>query len=145
MFINYFGNSSILSISQKKAMIERIYWIESPQRNVKRVSRKKILVNRKDLLNERDHFFLCLCLHQACFVSNVLEKMVDLTTLNILRTARAILMIFCMEYSMVILNYLGVQCICLIQQILACEKVKGNNIQSHKSSAFNHFSLPRYS
>ena len=34
-------------------------------------------------------------LHQACFVSNVLGKVVDLTTLNILRTARAMLMRFC--------------------------------------------------
>ena len=34
-------------------------------------------------------------LHQACFVSYVLERVVDLTTLNIMRITRAMLMKFC--------------------------------------------------
>ena len=41
MLINYFDNSSMLSIYQKnfkKAMMERIYWVVRFQTNVKKVS-----------------------------------------------------------------------------------------------------------
>ena len=59
-------------------------------------------------------------LHQACFVSNAMGKVVDLTTLNIFRNTRAM-------------------------WILACDKVEGSNIESQKTSTFKYFSLPRYS
>ena len=44
------------------------------------------MVNHKNLFNKHDHFFLWPYLHEACSVSNVLEKVVDLTNLNILKT-----------------------------------------------------------
>ena len=40
-------------------------------------------------------FFLLPHLHQACFVSNLIGKVVSLTISNILRTIRAMLMNFC--------------------------------------------------
>ena len=53
------------------------------------------MVNRKNLLDEHEHFFLGHYLRYACFVSNVLEKVVGLTNLNIWRTTEAMLMKFC--------------------------------------------------
>ena len=54
------------------------------------------MVNCKNLFDKNDHFFLRPYLHQARFVSNVLEKVVDLTILSILGTARAMLINFCL-------------------------------------------------
>ena len=48
----------------------------------------------RKILEGHDHFFFWLYLHQACFVSNFMGKVVGLTTLNILRTTRAMLMNF---------------------------------------------------
>ena len=103
--INYFGHSSMLNIYQKnfkKAMIQRIYWVVSSQANVKRAS--EVMVNRKNLFNKHDHFFLWPYLHHP-FVSNVQEKVVDL---YILITARAILMNFCLvntSRSQILIRY----------------------------------------
>ena len=88
--INYFGHSSMLNIYQKnfkKAMIQRIYWVVSSQANVKRVS--EVMVNRKNLFNKHDHFFLWPYLHQPL-------------------TARAILMNFCLvntSRSQILIRY----------------------------------------
>ena len=46
-------------------------------------------------MDEHDHFFPWPYFHEACFVSNVQEKVVDLTTLNIMRTTRVMSMKFC--------------------------------------------------
>ena len=68
-----------------------------------------------NLSDEHDHFFFWPYLHWACFVSNILEKRVDLTTLNIMRITRAMLMIFSV--------------FCLIQQTFPREKVNGNTMK----------------
>ena len=69
MLINYFVNSWMLSIYIKKIkndVKERIYWVVSFQKNVKRNSgeilghEKSWKVNRKNLLDEHGHFFLWL-------------------------------------------------------------------------------------
>ena len=53
------------------------------------------MVKRKKLLDEHEHFFLGSYLCYACFVSNVLKKVVGLTNLNIWGTAEAMLIKFC--------------------------------------------------
>ena len=102
MIINYFGNSSMLSIQQKKFSDKCKKGF--PQ-NFRR-SWKVLEVNHKVLLDDNGHVFLWLHLHQACFVSNFMEKVVGLTNLNILRTTRAIFM-----------NLF------IVKQTFACEKV----------------------
>ena len=52
------------------------------------------MVSYNNLLDEHDHCFLWLHLHQAYFVSNFMGKMDRLTALNILRTTRAMSMNF---------------------------------------------------
>ena len=69
------------------------------------------MVNCKNLFDKNDHFFLRPYLHQARFVSNVLEKAVDLTILSILGTARAMLINFCLVNTYLGDSYLGVQSI----------------------------------
>ena len=71
--------------------------------------------------------------------------MVDLTTLNISRTTRAMLMNFCIVNtpSCQILIWVC-KVFCLFQQTFACAKVKGNIIKRQKTSALKHFSFPRY-
>ena len=77
-------------------MIGRIFWKVSSQTNAKSVSHEILEVHGQPqkFINEHNHFFLWPYQHQACQVSNILGK--DLTTLNILRTARAIFMKLCM-------------------------------------------------
>ena len=93
MLINYFDNSSMLTTYPKKlrkAMIERIYWVVSFQKNVKRVSYKILegnskfwKLNRIDLFDEHDHSYFWPHLHQTCFASNFMGKVVDWTISNI--------------------------------------------------------------
>ena len=60
----------------------------------------------------------------AYFVSNFLENVADLTTLNILRTTRAMLMRFCTPNTPRCQILIWVcKLFCLFQQFLACEKV----------------------
>ena len=59
-------------------------------------------------------------------MSNFLEKVADLTTVNIMRTTRAMFMNFC------------------IVNTPRCQ-VKGNIMKRQKTSALKHFSLPKYS
>ena len=77
-------------------------------------------------------------------MSNVLEKVVDLTTSNIMRATRAKLMNCCIvntpKCQILIWMY---KVFCLFQQTFSCEK--GNIMKTQKTSAFKHFSLPRYS
>ena len=94
----------MLSIYIKKIkndIKERIYWVVSFQKNVKRNSgeilghEKSWKVNRKNLLDEHGHFFLWLQLYQVFFVSNLMGKVFNGTILNILKITRAMLMNFC--------------------------------------------------
>ena len=58
---------------------------------------------------------------------NVLRKEVDLTTLNVLRTTRAMLMNFCIintQRGQILI--FGSKVFYLFQQIFSCGKVKGN-------------------
>ena len=91
---------------------------------------KKVMVNCKNLLDKLDHFFLWPYLHQECFVSNNLEKVVDLNTLNILITTRAMLMNVCLINTLMCQILIWVcKVLCFFQQIFTCEKVKGNIIK----------------
>ena len=85
------------------------------------------MVNRKSLFDKHDHFFLLLYLYQACFVKNILQKVVDLTTLNILRTQDFYNFCFINTLRCQILIWLC-KVFCLFQQIFPCEKVKSNII-----------------
>ena len=98
------------------------------------------MVNHKKLSDEHDHFFLLTLFTSGFFVSNVLRKVVDLTTLNILRTTRAMLMNFC------IINTQRGQILIfrLFRPIFTCGKVKGNTTKRLKTSAFKYFLLPRH-
>ena len=101
---NYFGNSSMLRRYQKKLKSHDRKDLLSSKfsnkckkgfpRNFRR-SWIILKVNHKNLLDEHDHFFLSLHLHQVYFVSNIMWKLVGLTTLNILRTTRAMSMNCC--------------------------------------------------
>ena len=98
------------------------------------------MVNHKKISDEHDHFFLLTLFTLGFFVSNVLRKVVDLTTLNILRTTRAMLMNFC------IINTQRGQILIfrLFRPIFTCGKVKGNTTKRQKTSAFKYFLLPRH-
>ena len=140
ILINYFGNSSVLNcLKIKKSHNWKIYWVVSSQANVKRVS-------REFWEGKHHYFFLWPYLHPICYVSNVLEKVIDLTTLNILRTTRAMLLNFCFVNTpkCQILTWVC-KVLCLFKQIFASEKVKGNFIKRQKISALKRFSLSRYS
>ena len=50
------------------------------------------MVNRKNVLDEHDHFILLCYSRQPCLVPNALEKVVRLTNFNILITTKAMLM-----------------------------------------------------
>ena len=107
---------------------------------------RKVVVNHKSLIDKRDYFFLWYYLHQACFVSNVLEKVVDLTNLNIFRTTRAMLMNFCLVDTLPCQVFIWVcKVLCLFQQIFNYKKVRGNIVKRQKNSASKHFLLTRYS
>ena len=72
--------------------------------------------------------------------------MAELTTLNILRNARAMLMNFCLVNtpSCQVLNWVC-KVLHLFQQTFTYEKVKGNITKRQKILALKHFSLSRYS
>ena len=141
----------MLSIYQEcfsKAIIRRIYRLVSSQTNTKRVF-VEILEghgqSQKFIGWARPCFLLTLNT-SGFFVSNALGKVVDLTTLNILRTARAMLMNFCIVNTprgQILIC--GCKVFCLFQQIFACGKVKGNTTKWQKTSAFKHFLFPKYS
>ena len=79
-------------------------------------------------------------------MSNVLEEVVDLTTLNIMRSTRAMLMKFCIVSTPRCQVLIWVcKVFYLFRQNFACEKVKGNIMKRQKTSGLKHFSLPRYS
>ena len=127
MLINCFANSAMLVMHQKlfkTAIIKRIYWLVSFQTNVKDFPRN---IRRSWSTDKHDHFFLLLYLYQACFVKNILEKVVDLTTLNILRTQDFCNFCFINTLRCQILIWLC-KVFCLFQQIFPCEKVKSNII-----------------
>ena len=107
---------------------------------------KKDMVKHKSLLDKHDHFFLWHYLHQAWFVSNVPEKMVDLTALNILKTTRAVLINFCLvDTTRCQILFWVYKLLCLFQQIFTYGKVKDNIIKRQKISALKCVSLPRSS
>ena len=147
-------------------MIERIYWVISSQRKCRKCflrNLRRLWATAKICWMNTLHkkwsfplktsffvlwhgdFFLWTHLHQACFVSNVLEKVVDLTTLNILRTTRVMLMNFCLINTprCQILIWLC-KVLCLFQQLFTCEKAKGYVIKRQKIPALKLFLLPRY-
>ena len=77
------------------------------------------------------------------FLSNSPRKVVDLTTLNILKT---MLMSFCItDTPRGQIRICGCKVFRLFQQIFACGKVNGNTTKRQKTSAFKNFLLPRYS
>ena len=76
-------------------------------------------------------------------MSNVLEKVVDLTTLNIMRTTRAMLMNFALLIPQDVRFLFGCAKYCACFSKLFYEKVKGNIIKRQETSAFKPFSLPK--
>ena len=125
----------MLSIYQKcfkKAMIERIYRVKFFDKckmgfrgNFRRSwSTKKIY--RMNTITFFFFFFFGILFASGFFVSNAFRKVVDLTTLNILRTTRAMLLNFCIVNTpkgQILIC--GCKIFCLLQQIFACGKVKG--------------------
>ena len=90
--------------------------------------------------------FLLILLTSGLFVSNVLRKLADLTTENILRIARAMLVNVCIiniQRGQILICRCKV--FCLFHQIFACERLKGNTTERQKTSAFKYSLLPRYS
>ena len=76
-------------------------------------------------MDEHDHIFLWPYLHWACFVPNVLEKVVDLTNL----------MDFCIVNSRRCQVLICVcKLFCLFQQTNACEKIKVDIMKRQKTS-----------
>ena len=75
-----------------------------------------------------------------------MEKVVGLTTLNILRVTRAFLMNFCLVNSprCNILNYVC-RVLRLLQQVFTCEKAKDNINKRQKISVLKPILLPKYS
>ena len=141
----------MLNIYQRcftKATIERIYGVVSSQTNVKWVF-VEILEGHgqpQKFIGWARLFFLLSLFTSGFFVSNVLRKVVDLTTLNILRTTTAMLMNFCIintQRGHILIC--GCKVFCLFQQIFVCGKVKGNTTKRHKALAFTYFLLPRHS
>ena len=93
-------------------------------------------MNRKNFIDKQDHFFLWTYLHQACFVSNVLENQVDLNILNILGTTRVMSMNFCLVNTLTCQILIWVcKVLSLFQQIFLCKKVKGDIIKRQKTSS----------
>ena len=80
-------------------------------------------------------------------MSNVLlEKVVDLATLNIMTARKAMLMNFSIVNTpRCQILILMCKVFCLFQQTLSCEKDKVNIMKIQETSALKHFSLPRYS
>ena len=99
------------------------------------------MVNRKHLFHKDDHFFLWPYLHQACIVSNVIEKLVGIALLNILRITRAILMNFFLLNTQILI--LKCKVLYSFQKIFTSEKVKGN-IKKEKIIIFLKFWLVMY-
>ena len=64
---------------------------------------------------------------------------------KIMRTTRAMLINLCIVDTPRCQIFIWVRKVfCLLQQTFACEKVRGNIMKRHKTSALKHFSLPRY-
>ena len=83
-------------------------------------------------MDEHDHIFLWPYLHWACFVPNVLEKVVDLTNL----------MDFCIVNSRRCQILIWVcKLFCLFQQTNACEKIKVDIMKRQKTSLLKHCSI----
>ena len=62
-----------------------------------------------------------------------------------MRTTRAMLINLCIVDTPRCQIFIWVRKVfCLLQQTFACEKVRGNIMKRHKTSALKHFSLPRY-
>ena len=113
-------------------MLVNQYGVVSFQINTKTISRKISKgcekfwkVNCKKLLDQHDYFYLRPHLHQVWFVLNVARKVVDVTTIKVLRTARAMLRNFCIfniPRCQILIS--GCKVFCLFRQIFVCEKVK---------------------
>ena len=76
-------------------MVERIYWVVSFQANARKGSLQILERQPQIFIRSTRPFFSLIPFTTSLFMSNFMERVVDLTTLHILRTARAMLMNFC--------------------------------------------------